>query len=389
MKSISHAELRELAGREESPAVSIYMPLHKGGQDNRQDSLRLKNLLRHARQQLMDMGHRKQRVEEMLSSAWELQQDGHYWSSHGADGLALFVAPGYFREYRMSHPFQELTVTAGGFHIKPMARMLLHDDRFYLLSVNKRAIKIYKGTSETLKPVSLPENAPASLEELVAGTEIEGGIQHHSVRSNGAGRAPMGIIHGQGEPKDTEKKLLEVYLRRVASFVEDFFKREHLPVVLASDPSYQSVFRNASRFPYLLEKGIPASIESLSEADLHRQAWSLVETWYEKRLHRALERFGAGLAAGRSSNELGIILTAAIEGRIESIFAAEDRHIWGKLTDGGEEPEIHEQRQPGDWDLCDWVVGQTLLRGGDAYVASQHKIPSKNGQAVIAALLRW
>lgn len=51
-------QLRSVLAESRTPAVSIFMPTHRAGQEIRQDPIRLKNLVRRAEQQLIEEGTR-------------------------------------------------------------------------------------------------------------------------------------------------------------------------------------------------------------------------------------------------------------------------------------------------------------------------------------------
>jgi hypothetical protein len=69
------------------------------------------------------------------------------------------------------------------------------------------------------------------------------------------------------------------------------------------------------------------------------------------------------------------------------VFVASDSAIWGDPGSAGREPDVHEEREPGDHDLLDVVVAETWRRsGGTVWVLPSVEMP--NG-APVAALLRY
>src|ERR1044071_8016982 len=109
MKLLSKDELKNLMEYEKGPCLSIYMPGHRGAgpPEIRQDQIRLKNLIREARERLLANGDRPQEVDELLSPVVNLYEDDGFWLEQ-SNGIALFSAPGMFRYYRLPINFDGL-----------------------------------------------------------------------------------------------------------------------------------------------------------------------------------------------------------------------------------------------------------------------------------------
>jgi hypothetical protein len=85
-------QLRFLLDESRAPAVSIFLPTHRAGQEIRQDPIRLKNLVRQAEQQLIDEGTRAAEACNLLEPVAALVEDSAFWRRQ-AEGLAVFRSP--------------------------------------------------------------------------------------------------------------------------------------------------------------------------------------------------------------------------------------------------------------------------------------------------------
>jgi hypothetical protein len=114
-------QVRELAGHGGGPCVSVFLPAHRMTPDSGQDPIRLRNLLDEAERQLVAGGLRAPVAREVVQPGRDLLGPGWFWS-HQSDGLAVFLAPGWSRVFRLPQQFPELVVVAGRFHVKPLRR---------------------------------------------------------------------------------------------------------------------------------------------------------------------------------------------------------------------------------------------------------------------------
>jgi hypothetical protein len=94
--------------------------------------------------------------------------------------------------------------------------------------------------------------------------------------------------------------------------------------------------------------------------------------------------FGQGQA--RASIDLEEVLEGARTGRVDTLFVADDTHLWGRLD--GAAHGVNERNEPaaGDEDLLDVAAAETLRNGGAVQVLPRADAPF--GKPV-AALFRW
>src|SRR5690606_29880069 len=100
MKIAFNEPLHQFLEQTSRPRISIYFPTHRAGPETRQDPIRLKNLLRDARTQLEEQGHEEAAIHKMLKPASDLIPDIDFWR-HLQEGLALLIAPGDFRLFKL------------------------------------------------------------------------------------------------------------------------------------------------------------------------------------------------------------------------------------------------------------------------------------------------
>ncbi len=198
MAIISRGELRALLEADGEPAVSIYMPAHRTG-DITEDPIRLKNILRAAEERLVGGGMRSPEALQLLAPARDLLPNTDFWQ-HQSDGLALFMAPGVFRSYRVPCSFPELLVTGSRFHVKPLLPLFSTDGLFYVLALSQKRVVLLQCTRDSMRQIT-PESVPESLAEALRYDEPERQLQLHEGSSGTpvTGGRPAAIFHGHGD----------------------------------------------------------------------------------------------------------------------------------------------------------------------------------------------
>ena len=90
-------------------------------------------------------------------------------------------------------------------------------------------------------------------------------------------------------------------------------------------------------------------------------------------------------ATERASNDIRKVISAAYDGRIESLFVASDQEQWGTFDPATHIIHVHREAKFRDEDLLDLAATQTLLHGGSVYAVEREHMPET---ALVAAVFR-
>lgn len=378
-------DLQELIEHEGAPVVSVLLPTHRttDGSD-RQDQIRLRNLLDRAERQLQDRGLRSPEVSDLLAPGRDLQGGGIFWSYQG-EGLALFLAPGWSRVFRVPVPLPELVVVADRCHVTPLLGLLSCDRRFFVLALSQHDSRLLEGSRQSVRAVDLA-GVPSSLAEVLAYDDLEKAQTLHVAARGGAGA--RAVFHGHGSGGEVDRVLLERWIRALDGGLADVLRGERAPLVLAGVGYERAMFRTLTRYPHVLDDGIDGNPERLSPAELHERAWRLVEPVAVAERRAAGERFLA--AAGRGEGaaaEVADVVSAADRGRVDTLFVPVGEPVWGSVdARTGEVTVRGAVGEPGDEDLLDRAAVATLLSQGTVYAVRAGAVP---GAGPAAALLRF
>lgn len=386
MNLISQKEIQSLIQRTGGPCVSLFMPTVRVG-DTQQNPIRLKNLIRQAEVRLQDLGMRDIEAVELLEPARRLLDDQHFWERQ-SEGLAVFVARGFFETFRLPIAFRELTVVENRFHLKPLFPLFSGDGHFYILCLSKKHIRLLSCRRHSVQEVDLGD-IPTSFNEAMGDlsrrfTQFQAGTSAKTVS-----RSPIFPGHGTGE--DDLKAELVKYFQIVddgLAHLEVDIDRD-APFVLAGVEYLLPRFKEVTKLPHVLDEALTGNADGLSAEELHEKAWEIVEPRFLQDQRQAAERFGDLKGKGRATSRIEEILPAAHDGRIDTLFTARGVRVWGKYDPERREASFQEEQNAqrnGSEDLLDRAAIQTFLNGGKVFAVEQKEVPE--GHAA-AAILRY
>lgn len=364
------------------PAVSIYMPTHRKGPDVDAQPLRLRAALQQARD-LLAKDDGTSRSDALLGTFEGLVGDDEFWR-HQADGLALFASSEFARLYRLPASVPELVVVAPTFHTRPLVEFLQAPERYWVLGLSQKDVRMWEGTVNGLTPVNL-ETVPTSLREAL-GFQIEKDrLSMHS--SGGHGNKPM--FHGHGAGKDDTKSELEQFFRKVDAGVHTLLSDEIGPIILAAVDYYHPIYRGISKLENLAPEGIVGNIGDWDPARIHEAAWPIAKAGVDRKIDQALQLWENSYGKGKVEGDVASAARLAVAGRVRLLLTEKGRRIWGRFDPQTGDVEILQEGgvDPGGnaVDLIDEIAEKTLQLGGRALTLSPERMPTDTG---IGAVLR-
>ena len=388
MDTLDRERLVGLARHQGWPSVSIYQPTHRVGSETKQDPLRLKNLLKKAEATLLDSGMRTPEVDTFLRKAWEVQADTGFWRD-SFEGLALLVSADEFHIFRTAVTLPERVRIAEHFLIRPLVPALAPALRFYVLALSKNQVRLLEGTAEEIREVD-PAGIPQGLAEALQHDDYENQVHFHSgtpASAVGSGKRTA-MFHGHGGHADTAKDDLARYFRLVDKGLREHIGTSGTPLLLAGVDYLLPVYRSVSTYADLLPEGLTGNPDEMPAIRIHAEALALLKPHLTRDLENDLAALGAAREADGASADVRDIVLAAHDGRVQTLFVADNGAVWGRIEPERSQVLQRETREPGDADLLDRAAAQTLLHGGAVHVMAAEDAAAVTG-GQIAALLRY
>ncbi len=362
--------------------ASIYLPTARFGPDSQiENTARLKNLLKQATSELATFGLRSPAIEEMIEPVRRLSLDRGFWLGAG-DGLAVFIGPDEQRPFRLPLAFTERCVVGHRYFLRPLLPLVETDRPFLLLALALKRVRLLRGDARGLVPVDLA-GAPASLAEALRWDDYEKrSLQFHTETSGAPGGRRPAVFHGSGEPDPKDE--ITRYFRGIDRAIKEV--ADGSPVILAGVDYLIPLYREVSDLPTLVETSITGNPDTLGDDRLHAEAWRIVEKLVEAEREKDAARISEAWATPRTSGEVPALVSAALAGRIDVLFAALDAEAWGVVDEATGTVEAHERRSPGDEDLIGRAALATLKTGGTVHAVGAAQLPKGE---VMVGLLRY
>lgn len=363
----------------EPPCLSLYQPTHRSHPDKAQDPIRYRNLLKELTESLRRQ-YTEREVAGLLEPLNALAGDVQFWN-HTLDGLAVLAAPGFFRAYKLQRPVPERAVVADSFHTKPLVRIMQSADRFQVLGLNRHEARLFEGNRDRIDEIELAPEVPRTLEDAL---ERDFG-RDRDIRTYGPVREGAMGRHGKSDVKqDAIRADTEQFFRIIDRGVFEHHSRPTgLPLLLASLPEHEHLFREVSKNPHLLDETIEIFPGDLTLDELRERVWEKVLPHYLARQAALIDRFNAARARGHATADLADAARAVVEGRIAVLLLDAGRQLPGRMDGSSGEIVLGKPGEPHMDDLLDDLGERVLATGGEVVVVPSERMSTESGLAAI------
>jgi len=383
MDTITMSEVKQLAGHQGVTAVSLYLPTHFTGEAGMQDVIRLKNLLQSAEDQLEGGGLRRCDAQQFLAPAQELPAKAEFWQKRN-QSLAIFLAPGLFRAYRLPAELKESVTVQRRLHIKPLLAVADRGERFLLLVLGQSHVGFWEATHSTIKEVSV-KDLPQSRRVALNNDSADRGEQVHSAMRGSLGSLgkQAAVFHGQGGAPDTAKADVGQFFRLIDRALTPVLRQETAPLLLAGVDYLLPIFRRINSYPHLAERHLTGNCESLTRHQLRERGWEVMRPYFDRPRRLALDRVRDLGGSEKASTDVAQIVSAAANGKIETLLVDPRRDQPGIFNADSGLATLCDQPAPGSEDLVNLAVAEALLHGGSVFTAEPHEFPAPSPLAAI------
>jgi hypothetical protein len=383
MDPIGAADLDKLLRKQTGFCASLYMPTHVVGPQAPDDEIRLKNLIAIARHKLIEYGQRPADVRKSLEAIERLPRDAEFWG-HRSQSLAIFLSDDLFERFRLGTPVNEEAIVDRRFYLKQLLPSVAADGKFFILAISQNAARLLAATPYTCEGVTV-KSLPPSRDEALNLVGADRGQQVHSAMHGRFGKQ-AGVFHGQGGARDTAKDELVQYFRGIDAALRPVLRGSKAPLVLAMVDYEASLFREVCEYPHLAAETLSGNFDYAADHELHEQARPIAQRLFGRDREEAAARYRELADTSRASDRLEVILPAAHEGRVETLFVDPRAVALGTFDPAAR--LIRNGRSVGmeAEDLLDRAAVESLLRHAEVYAVGQKEMPCSSP---IAAIFRY
>ncbi len=349
--------------------VSLYLRTTPLTQEAEGDRIELKNLAKQALDQLRAGDADKASLSAIEEQIEDIVEDDEFWRFQ-ARSLAVLATPDAVQTFRLPNLLQPTVEVSDRFHLTPLLRAITFPHSAYILALAQgsvRLVEVFADLPATeIKVPDMPKDAASA-------------VGRSSVRD----RSPSRRIHGS----EGQKVLLRSYSRQVDQALRGLLAGREEPLILATLPPLDGIYRSVNSYPHLLADIIDDSPENLSDAELAAKARPILDAHYQTEIASFQEKFGQGRANGVATSDLASIARAATFGAVEALLVDIDASIPGQLDESDGKLTMAAQAGASSYDIVDEISGRALVSGARVLGVRKADLPDTNSP--VAAILRY
>lgn len=384
VRDFTRQDLIDLADAQNTPCISLYMPIELASTSGDAARIRLKNLLRQAEKDIGEGNDAAKTLLPMIASARRLMTDPDFWRRRG-EGLAIFMTGDWLRAYQLPLRFEESVTVADRFRVKPLVPLVTADGRFYVLALSQTAIRLLDCTRHSVVERD-PEDLPGGIDQTLGYDSKQSQLQFHTGAAAGGGGRPA-MFHGHGVSIDDQKDEILRYFQKVNKALAPLLPEPEVPLVLAGVAYLIPIFREASDYRWIMDAAVQGNPDTLRAEALHEQALAIVRPELERNLREAQARYRTLAGKGATAAGVPTVVPAAANGRVDTLFIALDARRPGTFDRARNRAVVTGEMEAAEADLLDLAVRETVRHDGRVYALETGAVPARDAAA--AAILRF
>ncbi|MCG3153647.1 MAG: hypothetical protein DKINENOH_00237 [bacterium] len=293
------------------PALSILVPTHRRFPENRQDAIRVKNLVKQAGERLLSE-FSKREVEPLLSRLEALAAEIDY--NYALDGLALFVNQDLAQKFYLPFQVKERVAVDQTFATRDLVHALNRSPHYWVLVLSEQSTRLYEAWRDTLIEVDangfpMAYEGPGVTEPMPGGR----GVNKSAYRDE---------RHRQ-------------FFRQVDAAFKKAAKADPLPLVVTGVDRHLAFFDEVSSHQSLLAATLTGSHDKTPAHELAKLVWPLMQEHLASQRREVLQELEAAVKAGKHASGIDTAWRMAHEGRGAVLLVEEDFHYAARVDASG------------------------------------------------------
>jgi len=356
-------DLHQLQDIHTYPCLTITLPTHRTSPDNKQDPIRVKNLVTEGTNRLLGE-FSKREVAPLIDRLNTLVDTIDY--KYTLDGLMLVVNREMAREYVLPFALNERVVVDETFFTRDLVHALNRTRRYWVLSLSEQTTRLFAATREDLEEITT------------------GGFPMRHTGPGGDAPLPGGVGVNTSAYRDDRHRQ---FFREVDNAFRAFRAEDPLPLALAGVERYLAFFREVAPASEIIAT-LPGNADHLSPHDLGRRIWPSVGEGFTARRREVLQHLEAARGQHRVASTLGEVWHLAGLGQGKVLVVEEGFHQparlneWGQLNLNVDDPTAPDVMD----DAVDEVITTVLDKGGQVVFVEDGELALHDR---IAMILRY
>ena len=377
MPILTKNQFENLAKFGNNPCISIFIPTQRIGKDvlEEKDRIQLKSQWKKVTEKLKNLEVPQDKINRISKPLDDLLNDRDFWR-HQSDGLAIFMADGFFEKFTLPVNFEAFTYVSDHFYLKPLIPMFSGNTRFYVLALQLDRVQLYEGNLYSIGEVMVNDLTPSRLEDRVGYDYEQKALQYKS-QNPATGATTM---HGQGAAERDRKNEILRFFRAVDEGLREVLHDEKVPLVVACQDSSFSIYQEANTYKNLYEKPVPGNPSDYENMlTLHAAALDVLHDHFNKEKEDKMTQFRE-LKPGRTATAVSEIIPAIFEGKVDTLFLENREDIWGKYNENMASVDVEEEPNSTNMSLMNLAAIKVIEQGGKVYLMENEFMPAQNSK---------
>ena len=295
-------DIIKIMSYKEYPCISIILPTHRTAPENRQDSIRLKNLIKEAERRLSEEFDQKE-VRQLIGRVNSVTEDIDH--NYTLDGLAIFVNKNFSGKYDLPFSVKEQIVIDETFATRNLIYAFNRSPKYWVLVLSERPTRLYEGIRDQLVEVN-NENFPIYFQETTWDEPLR-----------------VGEITNSSAYRDEKSKQ---FFRKIDRAFKSINAEEQLPLAITGVGRYLSFFNEITENKQQIIAQLEGSYDKTSPHELSKLVWPLVLEAIEKNKHDLVQELERAVGANKYSSGIQQCWRRAAEGRVQTLLVEKDFH---------------------------------------------------------------
>lgn len=366
--SPSRADLLSLGAVRADACVSIYIETTPVSTEIGASRIAYANAVREAMAQLDAAGLDKRRRWPLEEQFDDLAEDDAFWERQ-ARSLAVLATPDHVWTFRLANRVTPTVQVADRLHLKPLLRAVTHAHAGFVLALAENSARLIEFFAD-MPPVEIRvADMPKDAASAVGKASIND--RSHSQR----------IVGSEGK-----KVRLRQYARAADAALRAALPEAAGPMVLASNPPLDEVFRSVASYPDLLAEGFRGEIDRMTPLELAEAARPILDAAYAAEIAERRALHSRRADQSRATTDMATAARAAAQGAVEMLMVDMDRVVPGTVDDETGAVTFAEAEGPSTYGVLDRIAMMALATGAEVLAVREADLPDG---APLAATLRY
>lgn len=370
MEKLDLETVKKLISVENTPCISLYMPIYSSAPRNTQNGIAFKNLLRECIRKIDSENLTEH--SQILNDNKKLLEDNTIWE-RSARGIAIFLSKEDTLIYELPIEIETISILSDNFFIRPLFQIFQDNLEYYILTLSQDRVTLFRGNNYDIEEIEIQDKIPTSMEEAL-GPEL---TQNH-INSASTGN---GNIHGYMEvSKEMDNDMIKFFQIVDQALTQFLPLSEKIPIFVATLPEHHSHFLRVAKNRNISSVKIPLSPNGLQKKDLLKLIMSHNDTLIREKETRLIKRYYDASSNKLGKELLGEILRDSIDGRIEILTIEPERYIPGEID--VDSRKIHSNGHSTGEILND-LARMVFKQGGEVHIMDKCSMPTSTGAFTI------